>query len=207
MKLPAIKDGRLGDTVFIDFMMIKQHRPFVCLLLFNPFSLRASQIFRVNRVFFRWHQPAELAGFVFPILISAFCLFASEGYFLPTVPGKSWTNHNKPWNYNVPTCPNFIEFRHNCFWIQVFSIFGQIVSMLGRLNDWITIFAGSQGATALSALGALKRRQQWQEALALLEEHDQHGGTVAVSATKGWSKRLGILYPMVKATINCYKSG
>ena len=134
MKLPAIKDGRLGDTVFIDFMMIKQHRPFVCLLLFNPFSLRASQIFRVNRVFFRWHQPAELAGFVFPILISAFCLFASEGFFLPTVPGKSWTNHNKPWN---------TTFQH----VRISSNFGIIVfeskfsQFLGRLSqcwaDWM----------------------------------------------------------------------
>ncbi|CAL1142274.1 unnamed protein product [Cladocopium goreaui] len=39
-----------------------------------------------------------------------------------------------------------------------------------------------EGATALSALGALKRRQQWQEALALLEEHDQHGGTVPIKS-------------------------
>ena len=177
--------------------------PFVCLLLFNPFSLRASQIFRVNQVFsadtsqLSWRDSYSRSSsqrFVYLQARAFSCQLSRE-------------NHEQIITSLEMQRSNMSEFRHNYFWIQVFSIFGQIVSMLGRLNDWITIFAGSQGATSLSALGALKRRQQWQEALALLEEHDQHGGTVAVSATKGWSKRLGIRYPTVKAIINGYKSG
>ena len=67
------------------------------------------------------------------------------------------------------------------------STFRLILWTLGRFGLIEShFFAGFQGATSLtSALGALKRHQ-WQEGVALLEDHDQvHGGAVAVSATKG----------------------
>jgi hypothetical protein len=61
--------------------------PFVCLLLFNPFSLRASQIFRVNQVF-----PLTPASWVGGIRIPdphlSVLFICKRGLFPANCPGK-----------------------------------------------------------------------------------------------------------------------